>query len=42
MISVERAEEIKMLLKNIEDLNQTIDERNLEIKQQEHSISTLL
>lgn len=42
MISVERAEEIKMLLKNIEDLNQTINERNLEIKQQEHSINTLL
>lgn len=42
MISVERSEEIKMLLKNIEDLNQTINERNLEIKQQEHSINTLL
>ena len=32
MISVERAEEIKRLLKNIEDLNQTIEERKIEIK----------
>lgn len=34
MISVERAEEIKSLLIVIDQLNQTINERDIQIKQQ--------
>lgn len=42
LISTQRAEEIKSLLLTIENLENTIVEKNLEIKQLEHSVDTLV